>query len=327
MLPVCAIKYTVTDTSGNSKVKQVSLEGEYAMACNLDKEQVNVEKGLPRCFTQARRDVSHFKNGRLATLLAKESQCVPVVDGKRLFCNIVSPAGGAWYIPPEAIYGYWQECVDMLLNGRPLFVSETHSKNSPDSRLSFFLDLDSPGGLHRELLAMLFTDIVHLVTDIILHFDQAHIAPSAQHALVIAVHESTSKFGCHVVVNTLLADRQQRDAMTALACQLWSNYGWQGMVEIDRAACTGLRPILSNKIGKYPIKGQFLVDIDQGRTYDIACTYHMTDSGFTLAGEKESVCLYSRPGLTSRPPPLFSVDSIEQDSRTGRITACKVGIW
>lgn len=260
---------------------------------------------VPGWLERARLDTQFFRRSCVASLLDRH-------DTGLGHCNVAYPGGGAWYLPAPQLPNLWDACADLLLDGRPVFLAETRSRQSPDARLCFFLDLDGAFGMPAHMTPVLLADLCALVTHVFLQAGCLNEVPDGTDCLVVSA-TTDGRFGCHVVLNNVLVDRDQQLFLTKLACTVWPNYGWHGL-DVDVAACNGLRMNGSNKVGRYPVVGRQTVAVDQGRAYGVLATWHFSRGGFVLSGRA--------PGrLVVTAPHRFKVGDLMVDEREHVVSA------
>lgn len=260
---------------------------------------------VPSWLERAQLDTQFFRRSCVASLLDRH-------DTGLGHCNVAYPGGGAWYLPASQLTNLWDVCADLLLDGHPVFLAETRSRHSPDARLCFFLDLDGAFGMPQHMMPVLLTDLCALVTHVFLQAGCLDEVPDGNDCLVVSA-TTDGRFGCHVVLNSVLVDREQQLFLTKLACKLWPVYGWHGL-DVDVAACNGLRMNGSNKVGRYPVVGRQAVAVDQGRAYGVLGTWHFSRGGFVASSRA--------PGrLVVTAPHRFKVGAVEVDERAHVVSA------
>lgn len=227
-----------------------------------------------------------------------------------MYSNITFAGGRAWYVERRDLHLYWQAHAEMVTAGHPVFVNETHSVRSPDTRTSFFLDFDSREDLPDSLVHLFVWDVVALIRRLFASVNQE--IPVAEHCLLFAIKDSgRNGFGCHVVLNSVLVDTPQARAMARVAHHLWAETGWSAYIDLDEFATSGLRPILSNKIRFFPLLDNHPVPVNVGRMYDIVCTFHYRGDLFSQASTLDDEILYKRPWDQLPSTPDFAIESSE----------------
>lgn len=223
---------------------------------------------------------------------------------------MVCMAGGSWYVPAEALSTIWAAAAKTLSAGIPVFLTETQSKTSPDQHLSFFIDFDATKPMPSQCLQEFIVDAIDLVDQVFARAGCSLQLPASRACLTIAVAMAPPKFGCHVVLNSVLTDTATRAYLTGIANELWSDYGWGSAIIVDKEAVCSFRALLSNKVARYPVLERKPVPVDQGRAYEIVCVCdYVQDTGFVLAPHAEILQLAARP-FTFPTLPTFRTDQV-----------------
>lgn len=243
---------------------------------------------------KANNDINFFRNSVLVNRLDQLSNDILRIAGRIAYCNITSAAGCAWYVNRNGLQQYWRAQAETLAAGNPVFFNETRSTNSPDQCTSFYLDFDGNECLPDSLVHLFVWDVVNLIRRTFVTVLEE--IPVAEHCLVFAIKDASRiGFGCHVVMKSVLVDRDQATALSRVAHGIWAETGWASFIHLDMFANSGLRPILSNKIKFYPFVDTRPAPINIGRTYDIFCVFHFRGTSFYQASELDDDVLYNRP--------------------------------
>lgn len=210
----------------------------------------------------------------------------------------------------------------MLLAGHPIFINETRSAQSPDTHTSFYLDFDAVDVIADGIIHLFILDVVTLIQKLFTAV-VGHPVPDGRHTLVFAIKSSTSSFGCHVVLNSVLISKPQCRALARVAHVMWQDTWWSQIAMIDQYAISGLRTILSNKTSKYPVISKPLMSIDKGHAYDIACTFHCIDGEFVQSAETEAG-IFDRPWKRQLATQDFMTDDVSLDWSSNRVVSANV---
>lgn len=272
--------------------------------------RVSIRNVIPDRLCKNSDAVVFFRNCSLTSLLNRTSRVVATENGRLLYCNLTFVGGGAWYVDGPSMIMYWLAFAEMLDAGHPVFVNETRSTSSPDTHTTYFLDFDGSESLLDSLVHLFVLDVVTLLSRTFMTVGLE--LPQASHCLVFAIKGSGGKFGCHVILNSVLIDRHQARALSIVSNGLWAETGWAATITLDSAANSGLRPILSSKIRYFPMASKSAIPVDVGRTYDILCTFHYTAAGvFEQSSVNDETVLFQRPWRFTDPVYDFKVDDMD----------------
>lgn len=252
---------------------------------------------VPKSLARATEYVNRFRYSGASKVLAHYNN--PSASA----ANMVCMAGGSWYIPVDGLVPLWTAAAANMQRQVPVYLTETKSRCSPDELLAFFIDIDCKRPVPDRCIPEFVVDVIELVTTT-LEIAGVRI-PDANLCLSIATSSTSTKFGCHIVLNSILTDSIERRRLTNIAQQLWPDFAWGEDVFIDGEATTSLRTILSNKIARFPVLEKKPVPLDQGRMYDILCICDYTsDNGFVQVSATTYAALVKRHTMPP-PSPIF----------------------
>jgi hypothetical protein len=260
-------------------------------------------------WEEARGLVPHkMKSSRAAISAFRKSSTVKFLNTlvRASYTNHATAVGGAWFVPPSSLSEFWAICASDICSRLPLFYTETQSKESIDQTMCFFIDLDSKTPFERTMSDFL-RDVVSLMTELITPFQP----PPAKFALSVSISSTDTQFGCHVVLNNVLLDKEGRALLTSRAEVLWASTSWAKSIFIDAGASYSLRPILNSKVGRFPLIAQKPVSVNKGRVYDLLALFDWTlCNGFTRPDDALCSSLFLRPRPLVSPVQTFKVRNL-----------------